>query len=107
MKNEKRFNKLVRDLIPEIIESKGEKVVIIILNQDQYRKELIKKLFEEGKELKLNPCVEEVADVLEVLDSICEEWGFRKEDVIKIQSEKRLKRGGFKKKIYLKRTYED
>jgi predicted house-cleaning noncanonical NTP pyrophosphatase (MazG superfamily) len=44
---------------------------------------------------------------LEVLDSICEEWGFRKEDVIKIQSEKRLKRGGFKKKIYLKRTYED
>ena len=38
------YNKLVRDKIPEIIEEKGEKPVIRILNEEEYLSELNIKL---------------------------------------------------------------
>lgn len=46
----KVYNKLVRDRIPEIIKSEGRNVKIKILNDEEYRGELNKKLQEEVKE---------------------------------------------------------
>ena len=45
------YKKLVRDKIPEIIESNGEKPITRILNDVEYNEELIKKLNEEYHEV--------------------------------------------------------
>lgn len=47
---EKIYNKLVRDKIPEIIENDGEKPIVRVLNDNEYKKELEKKLKEEYEE---------------------------------------------------------
>lgn len=44
---EKVYNKLVRDKIPNIIESNGEIPITKVLNEIEYKKELEKKLYEE------------------------------------------------------------
>ena len=44
---ERIYNKLVRDNIPNIIKSNGENPIIRILNDEEYKIELEKKLNEE------------------------------------------------------------
>ena len=48
---EKIYNKLVRDNIPEIIINNGEHPITRILNDEEYKLELEKKLFEEVREI--------------------------------------------------------
>ena len=105
----KKYNKLVRDKIPEIIQKDGSKSETRVLSKKKYRLFLLKKLGEEAKELekaktkkKLN---EELADVMQVVDSIIEEFGLSRKEVNKKKREKKKKRGGFKKKILLVKTY--
>ena len=64
---ERVYNKLVRDNIPNIIESKGETPVTRILDDMEYKDELEKKLYEEYKEVieaNGDDRVEELADFL-------------------------------------------
>ena len=102
------FNKLVRDNIPNIIENNGEKAIIRILGDEEYRVELYKKLLEESQEVinsqDTEDTLEELADVLEVLKSIAELENRNLDDIIEIANQKRLKRGGFSKKIFLEKT---
>ena len=101
----KVYNKLVRDNIPNIIENEGIKVVTRILNNEEYKNELYKKLLEESNEVinskKENETLEEIADVLEVLKTIAELNNKSLDDIIEIANQKRLKKGGFKKRIFL------
>ena len=48
---EREFNKLVRDYIPDKIESNGEVAVTRVLNDVEYKDELYKKLLEEANEV--------------------------------------------------------
>lgn len=99
------YEKLVRDNIPDIIRKNGEEPVVEILNDERYKAELEKKLKEECNEVinaKENNRIEELADLLEVMYSLLTLEDKTIEDVEKIRTEKKLKRGGFSKKIYLK-----
>ena len=106
---EKIFNKLVRDNIPNIIDNNGEVAVTRVLADEQYKKELYKKLLEEANEV-INSTeeetLEELADVLEILSSIASLNNKSIEDIIEIARMKREKRGGFQKRLFLERTYE-
>lgn len=68
----------------------------------------IKKLLEESQEVinsqDTEDILEELADVLEVLKSIAELENKNLDDIMEIASQKRLKRGGFSKKIFLEKT---
>ena len=103
-KREIVFNKLVRDNIPEIIKADGAECVTHIAKDDEYRALLIAKLKEEVDELIHNPCAEEIADVLEVIDAIAKFEGIMIDEIKRHKLSKRVNRGGFHKRIVLETT---
>ena len=102
-----KYNKLVRDKIPQNIESKGKKCSYYILEEDKYKKELDKKLLEEANEFIIDHSVEEMADLLEVIESIKKTHNLKKEEIEKVRLEKKEKKGGFEEKLYLVEVEEE
>ena len=101
------YNKLVRDKIPENINSKkGKKATYRVMQDEEYLKELNKKLIEESKEFVEENSIEELADVMEVIESIMKVKDIKIEDVKHIKEEKKLKKGGFDSKIFLEYVEE-
>ena len=95
---ERRYDKLVRDGIPDIIRAQGERPVARTLTPEEYRQALEEKLREECREALAasgRARLEELADVLEVVRSMAAEEGASMEDVAAIALEKRRSRGGF------------
>ena len=97
----KVYNKLVRDLIPSIIEKNGDTCTTRILDDKEYLDELNKKLLEEVNEYLEAGSLEEMGDVYEVFCAILEAKGVDFNEFEKIAQEKTNKRGGFKEKIFL------
>lgn len=94
------MGKLVRDKIPQIIMSDGKNPIIRTLSDEEYLKELDRKLDEEVAEYQADKSLEEMADVLEVIFAICEARGHSVNELMKVRDEKRENRGGFKEKIF-------
>lgn len=69
------YNKLVRDRIPEIIEARGKKPNVRILEQEEYLHHLEAKLDEEVAEYHRDKNAEELADILEVVYALAEANG--------------------------------
>lgn len=101
------YNKLVRDRIPEIIESSGKTCSTEILSPEDYLRMLDAKLDEELAEYHKDQNIEELADLLEVIHAAAIARGYTLEDLEQIRAEKAGKRGGFEKRILLKEVYED
>ena len=95
-----KYNKLVRDKIPEFLDSKNIPYEKRIANEEEFQEELIKKLDEEIKEFLEAKNVHELADILEVIEVLKKLPEFR--DVEKTRKEKFEERGGFEKRIILK-----
>lgn len=105
-----RFDKLVRDLIPVNIESRGERVRSVRLSGQQLTAVLKAKVVEEALELfwseGIEDGMEEVVDLQEVVASLCKHLGYADEELRRLAAEKREKRGGFDKGLVLKETQE-
>lgn len=105
---EKIFNKLVRDNIPEIIKSKNETPYIRILSDNEYKRELFRKLTEECNEVistnKKEELLEELADVLEVIKALAKTENESLEKIMELAEEKSQIRGSFNSKIFLEKT---
>jgi len=96
------YNKLVRDKIPhQINNEQGRKANYKILSDEQYIKELDKKLFEEAHEFIEEYSVEELGDLMEVIFTIMEIKNISMQQVEEARRIKENKKGGFKDKIYL------
>ena len=106
-KGPKVYNKIVRDRIPEIIESDGKRCVCETLPQDQYIAMLDAKLNEELAEYQQSKSLEELADLLEVMGAVVRARGYTWEQLTDICKKKKEERGGFEKRILLKEVYED
>jgi predicted house-cleaning noncanonical NTP pyrophosphatase (MazG superfamily) len=96
-----KYNKLVRDKIPEYIKSKGGKPISHIADDAEYLKKLREKLQEEVNEFLEAENIEEFADILEVLDAISDYKNFERKEIKKIKEKKGKERGCFKKRIIL------
>jgi predicted house-cleaning noncanonical NTP pyrophosphatase (MazG superfamily) len=106
MEREMKYNKLVRDKIPEIIKEKGEFPITHTADDEEYFRKLKEKLLEETKEFIEEESEEELADILEVIDAICEFKGFKKDRLNFIKKKKSEERGRFRKKIILDEVKE-
>lgn len=65
-----KYNKLVRDKIPSILDAQGISYEKRIATSEEYKAELIKKLEEETKEFSEAGSPEELADVIEVVEAL-------------------------------------
>lgn len=100
------YNKLVRDLIPEIIEADNKSCSVEILNTLDFTDALKTKLSEEVEEyLSANThadSLEELADILEVIHSLAKQHDSDMNTIEIIRQKKYKQRGGFQKQIFLK-----
>ena len=71
------------------------------MDDDEYIKELNKKLLEEVHEFIEENAVEELADVMEVIQSIMRVKNISYEELKKVQALKREQKGGFNDRVYL------
>jgi predicted house-cleaning noncanonical NTP pyrophosphatase (MazG superfamily) len=97
-------NKLVRDRIPEIIRTEGRHPVTRVLDNASYQVALLAKLLEEAREATVavaSDLPNELADVLEVLRALVATAGMSWADLVSLATEKRSRRGGFEKRIFL------
>ena len=101
-----RYQKLVRDKIPEIIEKQGKQVVCSTLSDEEYLARLDQKLSEELEEYQEDKSMEELADLLEVMMAVAKARGSSFEEVDNIRKQKAVQRGGFEKKILLEEVLE-
>jgi len=103
------MKKLIRDKIPEIMKKNQQNPQIEIIQADsEYQTELHKKFIEETQEYieasAANNDIqaqEEIADILEVLDAICELHNYNMNQIIHYKFKKKEERGGFEKRILL------
>ena len=95
-----QYNKLVRDKIPEILDTKGVVYEKRTATEEEYKTELIKKLREELGEFEVASDVEELADIMEVVEAfkLLSEYS----DVEEVRKKKKEERGGFEQRIILK-----
>jgi len=105
MKKIVKYDKLIRDNIPEIIKEAGWLPTIRILKKSEFLNAIKKKISEEAGELirakDKKEIADEIIDIQELLDALASESKLTKAELKKLQNTKRKKRGGFKKRLFL------
>lgn len=91
------YNKLIRNNMPKITESCGNKSVFDIIEDDKLFEQLLgKKMIEETNEyLASDGDKEELADMLEVFYAFLESKNYNIQEIEEIRLEKQSKRGSF------------
>ena len=102
-----KYNKLVRDNIPDIIQKSGKKARYRVLRNDRdFDKALKAKLIEEANELYIaeteEECVEELADIVTVLSVLLA----KREQTKAVARAKLSQKGGFTERYFLESVEE-
>ena len=101
-----KYNKLVRDKIPEIIERDNKTCSTRILNDTEYLQMIDAKLDEELAEYHRDQNLEELADLLEVVYAAARARGYSVDELESLRRQKADKRGGFDQQILLESVEE-
>ncbi|QLG60653.1 nucleoside triphosphate pyrophosphohydrolase [Halorarum salinum] len=102
------YDKLIRDRIPEVIESNGETAVTRRVEGEEYGDYLAEKLVEEASEFREaredegEDADRELADVLEVVETLLDRRD--RERIDRLRADKVGERGGFAEGIVLERV---
>lgn len=89
------MNRLVRDRVPDLITEGGKTPFVRHVAGKEYLDALLEKAIEEAGELRNSPTVEELADIHEVLDAICQELSISPQQIEAERQSKRVRRGAF------------
>ena len=99
-----KYNKLVRDRIPELLNEKKIPYKSRIATKEEYEQYLFAKLLEETGEVIGDKSREEIAVLLEVVEAIKQLKGYTTEEIEQIRLKKKEERGGFEKRIILEES---
>jgi predicted house-cleaning noncanonical NTP pyrophosphatase (MazG superfamily) len=102
-----RYNKLVRDRIPEIVAASGLVAITRPLSDEEYLAALRAKVSEEAAELADAPDDEvatEIADLQEVVSALMAALGLAPEEVERVRAERKRDRGAFETRTFLVET---
>jgi predicted house-cleaning noncanonical NTP pyrophosphatase (MazG superfamily) len=100
----KKYEKLVRDRIPEIIERAGKTATWRELGDDEFRLALKAKALEEAQELfdaDDDALLSELADLEEVVEAILTTYGHSREELEAVRAKKNEERGAFTRRLFL------
>jgi len=98
------YHKLVRDRIPELIRREGRQCETRIASEEEFVSLLRTKLIEEAQEAATASdaeLVKELADLLEVMDTLVAACNLDYNTIRSRQAERRRDRGGFDKRLVL------
>ena len=96
-----KYNKLIRSKILELLDAKGIPYTSHIADESEYKEKLYQKLLEEAQELAKDRNKEELADLLEVLETIKKLNGWDALEIEEIRIKKVQEKGGFDQPIIL------
>ena len=96
-----KYDKLVRDRIPEILQKKEKDFTYRKAEESEFFFYLKKKLIEEVKEFLENPSLKEMADIQEVMNAILKDMGHYQADLRTARREKNEDRGMFEERWIL------
>ncbi len=96
-----KYNKLVRDKIPEYLVGLGKVPKTHMADQSEYHQKLRDKLIEEVDEYLKSESLEELADVMEVVEALVLDSGFSLAELSATKKKKLDDRGAFTKRIIL------
>lgn len=97
-----RYDKLVRDRIPQVIRASGQDCTIQVLEEAEYLRQLDAKLEEELGEYLESGSLEELADLLEVLQAVVGARGWTWAQLEEARAQKARERGGFAQRLFLR-----
>lgn len=100
----KKYGKLVRDRIPEIIEQAGKTGTWRELSADEFRFSLRAKALEEAKELvdaTDDALLSELADLEEVIEAILCAYDLTRDELDAARQKKTHERGAFSRRLFL------
>lgn len=105
------YEKLIRDNIPSIISREGKSCIVEQLDTESFHVELRKKLIEEAYEVQnamsKTQLVGELADVLEIVETLMKEYEISVLELEEKKLDKKLKNGGFEKRLFLVSVSEE
>ena len=96
-----KAGRLVRDKIPELMRAKGGKPRTRVAGQAEYRRRLARELMEEAIGYSNDPKLEGLADVLEVVNSLCLAHRTTFARLEKVRKARAKAKGAYRKRIIL------
>ncbi len=99
------YNKLCRDKIPYIIKEKGFDCEVRVADHDEYKREILRKVFEEASGVSNHSdhdhLVAEIADLLITLDAVKKEFGITEAEVAEAVEVSLTEKGSYNERLYL------
>lgn len=99
------YNKLCRDNVPDIIAAKGFECEVRVVEDAEYRREIIRKVFEEASGVSSQSgregLLKELADLVITLDAVSKEFNITDEELDAVVEKSLTEKGGYEDKLYL------
>ena len=99
------YNKLCRDNVPEMIAAKGFECEVREVEHDEYKREIIRKVFEEASGVSNHSgresLLKELADLVITLDAVSKEFKISDEELDEAVEKSLTEKGGYEDRLYL------